>query len=96
MKMFIPLTRDRFRLVDDLMVRAGLETLPAGTVFAFDGFKVNKTIKADKHIGLRTVMSPDPKFSMRKYGGTADFGHYFSLTIEQLRAIDVEIVEDMD
>jgi len=95
MKMFIPLTKDRFRLVNDLAIRSGLETLPAGTVFAFDGFKINKTIKPDKHIGLRTVISPDPQFSMRKYGGTADFGRYFSLTIEQLRELDVEIVEDM-
>lgn len=96
MKMFIPITKDRFRLVNDLVVRAGLETLPAGTIFAFDGFKINKTIKLDKHVGLRTVMSPEPKYSMRKYGGTADFGHYFSLTIQQLRELDVEIVEDMD
>lgn len=94
MKLLIPLTRDRFRLVNDLVVRCGTETLPAGTVFGVEGYKINKTIKPEKHVSLRTYVSPNPEFSMRKYGGSADFGYSFSLTIQQLRELEVEIVEN--
>jgi hypothetical protein len=94
MKLLIPTRKERFRLVNDLVI--GLNrTLPAGTVFGIDALKINRNTKPVSRIHCLVYASPDPAFSMKKYGGTADYGLCFSLTFEELRELEVEIVEDM-
>ena len=94
MKFLLPTRKDRFRLVNDL-ARAHGQTLPAGTVIGVDSLKVNRNTKGTSHVWFLVYASPDPAVAMKKYGGTCDYGLTFALTFDQVRELEVEIVEDM-
>lgn len=103
MKFLIPTQKDAFRLVNDLQLAVGvhtadrelIKTLPAGTVVAIDRMRWNKTFKMDSNVSLRILVSPDRRLGLKKYGGTNSWGTSFTLTNQQVRELDVEIVEDM-
>lgn len=93
MKLFLPTFKDAFRLTAPLTTIGGV--VPAGTVIKLNHFRLNKTTKPDhSYVHFLCCASPDPRFAMKKYGGTADFGYSFVMLLREARELDVEIVED--
>ena len=99
MKFLIPTQKDAFRLVNDLQLAHAIDgdvyTLPAGTVIAIDRMRWNKTFKMDSSVHLRILVSPMRRLGLKKHGGSASYGHGFTLTNQQVRELDVELVENM-
>lgn len=103
MNLFIPLTKDRFRLLkeDPRLAFRDYNThssilLPVGSIISFDKLKVNKLTKPESivNILIRVVMD-DPEHTMKKYGGKASYGHYAYLPIVALRELELEPVIGM-
>lgn len=96
MKILIPLRTDRFRLVNDLdRPQRQVDKIPAGSVFKIDAFKFNRNTKPESLVFCVVVASPDPSLGMRKYGGTCDYGFTFTMTVAEMRELEVELVEGM-
>jgi len=101
MKLVIPTYRDRFRLVNPLPLKTyrlqqlDLTDVPSGTVITINRISLNRTSSPDDRVDVLVLASPEPRIAMKKYGGTCEGGMPFSLTIQQLRSLEVEIVEDM-
>lgn len=95
MKLMLPMRSDRFRLKDDLMRNSSFPIIPAGSVFRIEQFTYNKLTKAESRVHCIVMVSPDRTMTMKKYGGTCDFGYNFSLSLAEMRELDVELVEDM-
>lgn len=103
MNLFIPLTKDRFRLLkeDPRLTFRDYNTnsttvVPVGSIISFEKVKVNKLTRPDNTINIliRVVMD-DPQHTMKKYGGKASYGHYAYLPIVDLREIELEPVIGM-
>lgn len=102
MRFIIPTPKDAYRLVNDLQLPHGVgvtggervSVLPAGTIIAVETMRWNKTFRMSSSVGFRILMSPDNRLSLKKHGGTNTWGSSFSLTNEQVRELEVELVED--
>jgi len=95
MKLLIPNRRDRFRAEQDIDCRYG-HTIQKGTVFRVDKVRVNQAAKDDEPVHVTILMSGDPALTMKKYGGTASYGHGRTIANDVLRTAEVTLVEDMD
>lgn len=94
MKLIIPTARDRFRAEEDIACLYGM-TMQKGTVFRVDKTRVNKAATDDEPVSVTILMSPDREMTMKKYGGTAGYGHHRSVPNNVLRAAEVAVVEGM-
>lgn len=102
MKLFLPLVRDRLRLLNtwpkaiyDYNKHEYVD-LPAGSIVSVDRIAINKITKVDKmvHFSVR-VHADNPEYTMKKYGGRAPYGVSVRASISDLRKMEFEHVEDM-
>jgi len=95
MKLLIPNKRDRFRAEQDINCLYG-HTIQKGTVFRVDKTRVNQAARDNETVSVTILMGETPELTMKKYGGTASYGHQRSVANNVLRAAEVALVEGMD
>jgi len=95
MKLLIPNKRDRFRAEQDIACVYG-HSIQKGTVFRVDKTRVNQAAGPDEIVSVTILMGETPAMTMKKYGGTASYGHYRSVANSVLREAEVTLVEGMD
>jgi hypothetical protein len=95
MKLLIPNRRDRFRAEQDIDCRYG-QSMQKGTVFRVDKTRVNQAATDDEAVQVTILMGETPELTMKKYGGTAAYGHHRTVSNFVLRCADVSLVEGME
>lgn len=102
MNIFLPMTKDRFRLLEDLpykfndYVNQGVYTIPKGSIISFRRVDITKMTKVTDTIGIDLrVHFTDPTKTMKMYGGKAQYGIGFSLTYDQVRLMELELAKDV-
>jgi len=103
MNLFIPLSKERFRLlkpipiaINDYTNNKTTPNIPAGSIISFPNLKIRRGSHEEEmqNVSLRTHYT-DPRFTMRMYSGKASYGHNFSLSLKDIRELEVELVKDM-
>lgn len=104
MKLFLPLTKDRFRLLEDWPVpfvswQSGFQVstvLKEGSIISIDSHKTTKVTKPTDGITVNIrVAYDDMANTMRQYGGNAHYGQSFRTTRGELATVELELALDV-